>query len=1356
MKLTIFSQNRNKTSLFVLIAIVVLLLCNPIYAQTNDWTEVARSSLDWGTLTKLRHHGMAYLGNDRVLLFGGIDAGYNSETSIFDVSSDSWDWKQNLTDRPDCRVSMGMAYIGGDKVLLYGGARDGGKYDQTWIYDDSESRWIRRYPQTTPGRRSDHAMAYIGGDKVLLFGGVTRDGLNSTVSNETWIYDLSDNNWTQMNSGSVPAARYKQSMAYIGGDKVIMFGGYSYATGQETWIFDLSENNWTLKEPILKPERRYDHDMAYIGEGLVVLYGGTNAAIVVGGDIMNDTWVYNSNDNSWTEDIDEPGAPKPWARYGHGFSETSMDGSTKPVMFGGKDSVWGEHNLATWMFGGGDWLQDEGPTSITVTAPNGGETWYVGEWHNITWESDQYIGRVIIDISTNGGSSWWDVTQGSYTSNDGSFSYRPVQENISDQCMIRVTSVEAPSVSDRSNNVFTITSSGSDHPAPTDIMALNGYHQAVPLVWKAPTSETPQGYNIYRNSQKIASNITRTYYRDETVPDDQVYSYQVTAVYSDGESGFSNDFWGSAMTNGNYINAGWASSAPNLDGNINSSEWTDAASTNISIPGNSGTVRLYVMNDNDYLYVAVDDGIDNSLDNSDNFGIGFDDNHDREFPSTSPSSEGRIRIEWNYSASNRYSGIYGYFPDNLNFEGWTTPPGISQGIAQTNGHVHYEGRIDLDSSPLQSSPGNTVGIAFYIYDAASSYYTGMWPENLFDLQDYASSHRWFYAPFGWGDVKLATSSGDTPGSKKWEFLTGDEIHSSPAIGSNGTIYVGSGDNKLYAIDPNGTKKWEFEADAGIYSSPAIGSDGTIYIGCYDHKIYAVNPNGTEKWEFVTSHIVLSSPAIGSDGTIYVGSYDNILYAINPDGTEKWKYGTGGDISSSPAIGIDGTIYVGSVDNKLYAINPDHTKAWDFETGLGIHSSPAIGSDGTIYVGSGDHKLYAINPDGEKKWDFETGLGVSADPVIGSDGTVYVGSNDYKLYAVNPDGQKKWDFETGHIITSSPAIGSNGTIYVGSFDKKLYAVNPDGGKKWEFVTGSPVASSPAIGSDGTIYVGGTDHKLYAINSSSGGLADTPWPMFHQNVRHTGNIEEFENIVINGDFSNGLSGWNFKVFSPGQANGSVNSSEEFVASISNGGTEVWHVQLVQPNVLIENGKHYTVTFEAYAASPRQIRSLVTQHGNSWKYYSNYETISLTTSKQQYSYSFTMNEPTDSRARFDFNLGLSDADVYLDHIVLKETTTNDQSEITVWPGDANNDGLVSVFDINYIVAIHWNKTGPSRQNGSMQWTGQPATAWNTEAATYTDCNGDGKVNIFDVNAVIVNFGKSHGFMAGSNTVGDYQPEH
>jgi hypothetical protein len=140
--------------------------------------------------------------------------------------------------------------------------------------------------------------------------------------------------------------------------------------------------------------------------------------------------------------------------------------------------------------------------------------------------------------------------------------------------------------------------------------------------------------------------------------------------------------------------------------------------------------------------------------------------------------------------------------------------------------------------------------------------------------------------------------------------------------------------------------------------------------------------------------------------------------------------------------------------------------------------------------------------GSQKWKFSLWHWMKSSPAIGSEGTIYVGSNDNNLYAINPDGTQKWVFSTGNAVCSSPAIGSDGTIYVGSCDSNLYAINPDGTQKWSFTTGGYVESSPAIGSDGTIYVGSNDGDLYAIYGSSGGLANTPWPMFHHDLKHSG--------------------------------------------------------------------------------------------------------------------------------------------------------------------------------------------------------------------------------------------------------------
>ncbi|MFO7991502.1 MAG: PQQ-binding-like beta-propeller repeat protein [Thermoplasmata archaeon] len=364
------------------------------------------------------------------------------------------------------------------------------------------------------------------------------------------------------------------------------------------------------------------------------------------------------------------------------------------------------------------------------------------------------------------------------------------------------------------------------------------------------------------------------------------------------------------------------------------------------------------------------------------------------------------------------------------------------------------------------------------------------PSGIEDVRSSADS-PW---PMFRGDLRhTGRSPYDTShvdGTEKWNFSADHDLLSSPVVGEDGTIYIGSWDYNLYAINPDGTEKWNFYTGDAVRPSAAIGNDGTIYMGSYSKKMYALNPDGTEKWNYSVNNSLNSSPAIGGDGTIYFGCNDDKLHAIYPNGTKKWSFKTGDIVASSPAIDDNGTIYVGSKDSNLYAINPNGTEKWKFSTGEYVYSSPAIGSDGTIYVGSYNNRLYAINPNGTQKWSFTTDATVRSSPAIGSGGTIYFGSRDNKLYAVRPNGSEKWSFQTDDQIESSPTIGSEGTIYFGSDDNNLYALNPDGTKKWTFSTDRSIVSSPVIGSDGTVYFGSKDNNLYAICGSPSVSIESP--------------------------------------------------------------------------------------------------------------------------------------------------------------------------------------------------------------------------------------------------------------------------
>lgn len=354
-------------------------------------------------------------------------------------------------------------------------------------------------------------------------------------------------------------------------------------------------------------------------------------------------------------------------------------------------------------------------------------------------------------------------------------------------------------------------------------------------------------------------------------------------------------------------------------------------------------------------------------------------------------------------------------------------------------------------------------------------------------------------------AKVTQVPAGSPGSLAWQFSTYGWVASSPAVGSDGTIYFGSTDGQLYAVDPDGSLRWTHATADAVLCSPTIGPDGTIYIGSNDKTLYALNPvDGSEEWRFDQANdIIVSAIAVASDGTIYFGANDGTLYALNPNGAKLWQ-ATAGPGITSPVVGKAGMICVGSRDNTLYAFNPDGSGKWQFATGGSIFASPAIGADGTIYVGSADKNLYAINPDGSLSWTLALPDAVSCPSVIGPGGTIYVGCNDGHLCAVTAGGSVKWQFAAGEAIYGAAAVAEDGTIYVGSMDHNLYAIEPlYGVPMWQFAATDAIwHSSPAIGSDGTIYFGSTDGSLYAVSGGASLAISSDWPMYRRDLTHWG--------------------------------------------------------------------------------------------------------------------------------------------------------------------------------------------------------------------------------------------------------------
>jgi len=355
---------------------------------------------------------------------------------------------------------------------------------------------------------------------------------------------------------------------------------------------------------------------------------------------------------------------------------------------------------------------------------------------------------------------------------------------------------------------------------------------------------------------------------------------------------------------------------------------------------------------------------------------------------------------------------------------------------------------------------------------------------------------------------------------------GAPIYSSPALGPDGTVYVGAW-NTLHAVTNSGattSNRWIFASSLSAkLGAPSIATDGTIYVA--GGNLYAISPGGSQRWSYPS--VASACPAIGRDNSIYIQGL-SFLYAVAPGGTLNWSGsgGGGGGPFSSAASGRDGTVYVESSPARtLYALKLDGTDQWNAplgSPGVMLMDAPGIGADGTVYV-CADDGLYAFAPSGSRLWFNAGALSPGSSVAIGRDGTIYVETTrgffvpqtyGLGLYALTPEGGVRWQVLTNLLAGPSvrfgtPAIDRSGTIWCAACNW-LFAFSPDGVVEWAFSAGpsqDPTIysySSPTIGPDGRIYATfGT--KLYAF-AGTNALADSAWPMYQQNPRHTGKVEK----------------------------------------------------------------------------------------------------------------------------------------------------------------------------------------------------------------------------------------------------------
>ncbi|MBS1148992.1 MAG: cell surface protein [Myxococcaceae bacterium] len=377
----------------------------------------------------------------------------------------------------------------------------------------------------------------------------------------------------------------------------------------------------------------------------------------------------------------------------------------------------------------------------------------------------------------------------------------------------------------------------------------------------------------------------------------------------------------------------------------------------------------------------------------------------------------------------------------------------------------------------------------------------------------------------------------------------------------------------------------------IRATPAIGPDGTVYVGTSggpssrQGSLFAISPTGQERWSTplgsIEASVALSAPGTAPQA-LFVGSIGatGLLTALDASGAQLAQCTLAKDarLEGSAALIPLGAAFYASEPRELIAFRPslsspcavratsddlkypdslvassdsvffvdDHPSVHRYDlTGLGwseYDQSEWPGSPGSSYrnrglaivnggrlVGAGaldsGGTVFQSVVSGSFKFDFGFSpprVPASASgPVVASDGLVLVGIPT-GIAAVSTDST---NLGAGDRIVNSPVLGEGG---------RLYALAENGAlSEWRYAGGQPVRSwtapleaagppvfeaspaldcarspsgAPAAGRPGILYAGARTGTLWAILVDARGIDSTAqWPKYQKDPRNSGRAD-----------------------------------------------------------------------------------------------------------------------------------------------------------------------------------------------------------------------------------------------------------
>ena len=196
-------------------------------------------------------------------------------------------------------------------------------------------------------------------------------------------------------------------------------------------------------------------------------------------------------------------------------------------------------------------IEEPAPT-ITVTSPNGGEDWETGTSHFITWNSSNLSGNYVGIQLYRSGSYVSSIS--SSTTDDGSYTwFISSSQTESDYYKVKIYSTSESSISDYSDNYFTIEESGSPSITVTSPNGGEDWETGTShfITWNSSNlSGNYVGIQLYRSGSYVSSisssttdDGSYTWFISSSQTESDYYKVKIYSTSESSISDYSDDYF---------------------------------------------------------------------------------------------------------------------------------------------------------------------------------------------------------------------------------------------------------------------------------------------------------------------------------------------------------------------------------------------------------------------------------------------------------------------------------------------------------------------------------------------------------------------------------------------------------------------------------------------------------------------------------------------------------------------------------------------------------------------------------------------------------------------------------------------